>query len=94
MGVEVEKLQEKFLEKDEVKWCLEVLTSGLLEAVAFPPAFLSPKLLQFYIDHYDVKTKRIINKNGELMLFISKETISFISKFLECAFSGFSLPNP
>ena len=62
-GVKVEKLQENFLGKDdEINGCLEILTSGLIEVVAFPPALLSPKLLQLYIDHYDVRTKIILNK--------------------------------
>ena len=45
-GVKVEKLQSNFLERaDEINVCMEVLTSGLIEAVAFPPALLSPELL-------------------------------------------------
>lgn len=42
MGVEVEKLKEILLEKDEGKGSLEVLTSDLLKETTFPSALLSP----------------------------------------------------
>lgn len=86
MGFEVDKLQKKFLDQAEVKGCLEILTSGLLEEVTFPPTFLSLELLQFNVDHYDVKTKSILIKKGDRMLSITIETISFVLKLLEFSF--------
>ena len=45
-GVKVENLQAKFLEySSEANGCMEVLTSGLIEAATFPPSFVSPELL-------------------------------------------------
>ena len=78
-GVKVEDLQAKFLEyANKVNGCMEVLTSGLIEAVAFPPAFISLKLLQLCIDHYDVRSKSIVNKDGNTILSITRETIASI----------------
>lgn len=90
-GVKVEKLQGIFLEQAyEVNGCLEILKSGLVKAAAFPPSLLSPKLLHFCIDHYDVRTKSILNKDGEPVLSISWETISSILRLPECTFVAFS----
>ena len=76
-GVKVEDLQAKFLEyANEVNGCMEVLTSGLIEATAFPPAFIIPKLLQLCIDHYDVRSKSIVSKDGNTILSITRETIA------------------
>ena len=45
-GVKIESLQAKFLEySSETNGCMEVLTSGLIEAATFPPSFVSPELL-------------------------------------------------
>ena len=45
-GVKVENLQAKFLKyASEANGCMEVLTSELVEVVAFLPAFVSPELL-------------------------------------------------
>ena len=75
-GVQVEDLQEKFLEyDDEVNGCMEVLTSELIKAVAFPPTFISPKLLQLCIDHYDVRSKSIVSRDGNTILSTIRETI-------------------
>ena len=52
---------------------MEVLTSGLIEVVAFPPVLVSPKLLQVCIDHYDVRSKSIVSKDGNIVLSISRE---------------------
>ena len=90
-GVRLEKFQKNFLEHvDELNGCMEILTSDLLEAVAFPFALLSHELLQFCIDHYDVRSKSIINKDGEPMLSISRETIASILFLVESKFATFS----
>lgn len=47
---------------------MEVLTTGLIEAASFPPAFVSPELLQLCIDHYDVKIKSIVSRDGNTIL--------------------------
>ena len=57
---------------------MEVLTSGLIEASTFPPAFISLELLQFCIDHYDVRSKSIVSKYGNTILSITRETIASI----------------
>ena len=45
-GVNVENLQANFLANtEEVKGCMKVLTSGLIEAISFPPGFINPELL-------------------------------------------------
>ena len=78
-GVKVENLQAKFLEyASEANGSMEVLTSGLIEVVAFPPAFMSPELLQLCIDHYDVKSKSIVSEDGTTILSISRETMSYV----------------
>lgn len=90
-GVNVEKLQSNFLKSsNEVNGCMEVLTSGLIESVAFPPAFVNPKLLQLCIDHYDVKSKSIVSSNGNTILPISRETISSVLQLTSNTFSTFS----
>lgn len=87
-GVKVEKLQANFLEQaNGVNGCLEILTSGLIEVVYFPSTLLSPKLIQFYIYHYDVRSKSILNKDGEPVLPISRETISSVLHFAFVAFT-------
>ena len=51
-GVKLENVQENFLEHvDKSKGCLEVLTSGLIQAATFPPSLLSLKLLQMCFEH-------------------------------------------
>ena len=76
-GVKVENLQAKLLEyASKTNGCMEVLTSGLIEAAAFPLAFVSLELLHLYIDHYDVKSKSIVSSDGTTILSISRETIS------------------
>lgn len=69
---------------------MEVLTSGIIEAVAFPPAFVNPELLQLYIDHYDVKSKSIVSWDGNTILPISRETISSILQLTSNTFIAFS----
>ena len=71
-GVKVEDLQAKFLEyADEVNGCIKVLTSGLIKVVSFPPTFISPKLIQLCIDHYDVRSKSIVNRDDDTILSIT-----------------------
>ena len=69
---------------------MEILTSGLVEAVAFSPTLLCLELLQLYIDYNDVRSKSIINKDGEPMLSISRETIASVLCLLESTFAKFS----
>ena len=89
-GTKVENLQAKFLEyASEANGCMEVLTSGLIEAAAFPPAFVSPELLQLCIDHYDVKRKSIVSEDGTTILSISRETISFVLHLTTNTFAVF-----
>ena len=57
---------------------MEVLTSGLIEAAAFPPAFTSPELLQLCIDNYDLKRKSIVSEDGTTILSISRENITLV----------------
>ena len=90
-GVKVANLQAKFLEyANETNGCMEVLTSGLIEAATFPPAFVSTELLQLCIDHYDVKSKSIVSRDGTTILSISRETISSILRLTTNTFSAFS----
>lgn len=74
----------------ETNGCMEVLTSGLIDATAFPPAFVSPKLLQICIDHYDIKSKSIVSRDGTTILSISRETISSILQLTTNTFATFS----
>lgn len=90
-GVNVENLQASFLvNTEEVKGCMEILTSGLIEAAAFPPAFVHPELLQLCIDYYDVRSKSIVSKNGNVILSVSRETISSVLKLTTSTFATFS----
>ena len=90
-GVKVENLQAKFLEyASKTNGCMEVLTSGLIEATAFLPTFVSPKFLQLYIDHYDVKSKSIVSSDGTTILSILTETISSILWLTTNTFAAFS----
>ena len=90
-GVKFEKFQGNILElADKVNGYLEILKSGLIEATTFPPSFLSPELLQLCINHYDVRTKSILNKDGEPVLSISRETISSVLQLPESTFAAFS----
>ena len=78
-GVKIENLQAKFLEySSETNGCMEVLSSGLIEAVAFPPSFVSPELLQLSIDHYDVRSKSILSEDGTTVLSILRETVASV----------------
>ena len=63
--------------------CMEILTRGLIEAAAFPLALLSAQLLQLCIDHYDVRSKSILNKDGEIVLSISRENIALVLRLLK-----------
>ena len=90
-GVKLKELQGNIIElADKVSGYLEILTSGLMEAVTFPLSFSSPELLQSCIDHYDVRTKTILNKDGELVLSISRETMSLVLQLPESTFAVFS----
>jgi hypothetical protein len=90
-GVRVEELQSHFLERaDETNVCMEILTSGLIEVVAFAPALLSLELLQICIDHYDIRSKSILNKGGEPVVSISRETIYSVLCLPESTFATFS----
>lgn len=85
-------MQQNLLEYvDESNGCIEILTSGLVEATTFPPALLRHELLQICIDHYDVRSKSIVNKDGEIVLSISRETISSILCLPKRNFATFSL---
>ena len=90
-GVKLENLQANFLEyANETNGCMEVLTSGLIEAATFPLALVSPELLQVCIDHYDVRSKSILSKDGTTILSISRETIASILHLPESTFVAFS----
>ena len=90
-GVKVENLQAQFLEySSETNGCMEVLTSGLIEVAAFPPALTSPKLLQLCIDHYDVKRKSIVSEDGTTILSILRETITSVLHLTTNTFVVFS----
>ena len=69
---------------------MEVLKSGLIKATAFPPTFVNPELLQLCIDHYDVKSKSIVSRDGNTILPISRETISSIFQLKANTFAAFS----
>ena len=90
-GVKEESLQAKFLEySSETNGCMEVLTSGLIEVAAFPPSFVSPKILQLCIDHYDVKSKSILSKDGTIVLSILRETVASVLHLTTNTFVVFS----
>lgn len=90
-GVKVKKLQANFLEQaNEENGCLEILTNGLIEFASFPSTLLSPKLLHICIGYYDVRTKSILNKDGELVLPISRATISSMLCLPKCTFAAFT----
>ena len=57
--------------------------------MTFPPTLLSLELLNLCIDHYHVRTKSILNKYGEPVLSISRETVSSVLHLPECTFSKF-----
>lgn len=57
---------------------MDVLTSGLIEAATFSPAFMSPEVLQVCIDHYDDRNKSIVSKDGNMILSTSRDTITSI----------------
>lgn len=69
---------------------MEVLMSGLIEAATFPPTFINPELLQLCIDHYDVRSKSIVSKDGNTILPISRETISPVLQLTTNIFFTFS----
>jgi len=90
-GVKLDNLQSNLLEyANEKNGCMKILTSGLIEAATFPPSLLSPKLLQMCIDHNDVRSRSILNNDGEIILSISRENISSILHLLEITFVAFS----
>ena len=83
-AVRVEKIKENFLDQvNKVNGCSKILMSGLLKVATFPHALLRHELLQLCIYHYDARTKSILNRNGELVLSIMRETISSILCLLE-----------
>ena len=90
-GVKLENLQEIFIEyANETNGCMEVLTSGLIEAITFPLALVSLEVLQVCIDHYNVRSKSIVSKDGNTILSFSRETIAFVLCLLESTFIAFS----
>ena len=90
-GVKLENVQENFLEHvDKSKGYLEILTSGLIQAATFPHSLISLELLQLCIEHYDVRSKGIVNRDGEVVLAISRETIASVLHFPESTFATFS----
>ena len=94
-GVKLENVQENFLEHaDKSKGCLEVLTNGLIQAATFPPSLLSPELLQMCVEHYDVRSKSILNQDGETMLSISRETVASVLRLPESTFVALPPLNP
>lgn len=88
--VKVEKLQEKFLEEAEIKGCLKVFISRLLKDIVFLPTLQSLELLQYCLNHYDIKSKSILSKNGEPLLSITRYTISFVLKLCKSPFASFN----
>ena len=79
MGVNVESFLDNFINFENGSRGLEVVTSDLIKPTTFPPALSSLELLQFCIDHYNVKAK-IILSIWKPILSINKETISSILK--------------
>ena len=90
-GVKLENVQANFLEHaDKSKGYLEVLTNGLIQAATFPPSLISPELLQLCIEHYDVRSKGIVNRDGNIVLAISRETVASVLHLQESTFATFS----
>lgn len=69
---------------------LEILNSGLIEVASFTPAILCPELVRECIACYDPISETIKRNNGETLLMINREVISFVFKFPDYKFSNFS----
>lgn len=54
----------------------KLVSSGLLEAVAFPPAIECPELVVEYANRYDPNTRCIKKVSGEVLVRISRTSVS------------------
>lgn len=79
-GENLEVLKERVLKGIDRSFGVEILSRGLIEAVAFPPAIPCPELVRECIARYDLVFETIGRDNGETLLAINREVISSIFK--------------
>lgn len=89
-GENLEALKERMFKGIEGYFHLEILSSGLIEASAFPPAIPCPKLVRECIARYDPISETIKRDNGETLLAINREVISSVFKLPDYKLSNFS----
>lgn len=89
-GENLEDLKERVFKGVDKSFCIEILSSGLLEAAAFPPAIPCPELVRECIARYDPVSETIKRDNGETLLAINREVIASVFKISDYQFSNFS----
>lgn len=86
----LEDLKERVFRGVDKSFCIEILSSGLLEAATFPLAVPCPELVRECNARYDPVSETIKRDNGETLLAINHEVISLVFKILDYQFSNFS----
>lgn len=89
-GENLEALKERTFKGIDGSFGLEILSSGLIKETTFPPAIPFLELVRECIARYDPISETIKRENGESLLAINKEVISFVFKLLDYKFSNFS----
>lgn len=89
-GESLEVLKERVFKRIDGSFGVEILSSGLIETIAFPPTIPFPELVRECIARYDPISETIKRDNGETLLAINWEVISSIFKLLDYQFSNFS----
>lgn len=90
-GENLEVLKEKVFKGINKSFGMEILSSGLIEAVTFPPSIPGLELIRECIARYDPVSETIRKDNGETLLSINCEVISSVFKIPDYQFSNFSL---
>ncbi|GLJ40667.1 hypothetical protein SUGI_0839700 [Cryptomeria japonica] len=90
-GENLEVLKERVFKGIDGSFGVEILGSGLIEAVAFPPAIPCPELVLECISRYDPISETIRRDNGETLLAINHRVISSIFRLPDYQFLNFSL---
>ncbi|GLJ21621.1 hypothetical protein SUGI_0402190 [Cryptomeria japonica] len=89
-GENLEVLKERVFKGTDGSFGVEILSSGLIEVTAFPPAIPCSELVRECIARYDPISETIRRDNGETLLAINREVISSIFKLPDYQFSNFS----
>lgn len=89
-GENLEALKERLFKEIDGSFSLEILSSGLIEVIAFPLAIPCPELVRECIASYDPIVKIIRRDNGETLHAINRKVISSIFRLLDYQFSNFS----